>query len=217
MLIRFKKSFAPVNEIPVARCCTVWTDRSDSREYLLVGDQMLWFGTLLPNSLINPNQIRSHGIMVNDDPFDLTRRLGIESDDAFIPFDTTGTVVYFETRAPNDWEKTHLPVMLLTGEEWDPSQDLLFPEKQSRESIEMRNIRSLTSEVTHRVTAQAEQYEDDILLSKISCVYDSREFCARLISSVNIATTYRNDIDKWNEQRNSSSIISNERHSEVTP
>jgi hypothetical protein len=39
-------SYQPVQEIPVARCCTVWTDYlTDSMEnYLLVEDQMLWFG-----------------------------------------------------------------------------------------------------------------------------------------------------------------------------
>jgi hypothetical protein len=59
-----------VQEIAVARCCTIWTDQNTSMEYLLVADQMLWFGTLLPNSLINPNQICAYGILVNDDPFD---------------------------------------------------------------------------------------------------------------------------------------------------
>jgi hypothetical protein len=32
-------SYSPIQEIPVARCCTVWTDQTDSMEYLLVGDQ----------------------------------------------------------------------------------------------------------------------------------------------------------------------------------
>jgi hypothetical protein len=51
---------------------TVWTDKTDSVEYLLVRDQMLWFGTLvMPNSLINPNQLRANGITVNDDPYDM--------------------------------------------------------------------------------------------------------------------------------------------------
>jgi hypothetical protein len=39
-------------------------------EYLLVGDQMLWFGTLLPSSLINPNQLWAYGLPFNDNPFD---------------------------------------------------------------------------------------------------------------------------------------------------
>ena len=92
----FLASYQPVQEIPVARCCTVWTDKTDSLEYLLIGDQMLWFGTLMPNSLINPNQLRANGISVNDDPFDTSRLFGIASDEAFIPFYATGTVVRFE-------------------------------------------------------------------------------------------------------------------------
>ena len=48
----------PVKEIPpVPRSCTVWTSLDTGQEYLLVGDQMLWFGTQLDHSLINPNQI----------------------------------------------------------------------------------------------------------------------------------------------------------------
>ena len=109
-------------------------------EYLLVGDQMLWFGTLLPNSLINPNQLRAYGLEVNDDPFDLTCMFGINSDHAFIPFDTTGTVVHFESRVPTEWEKTHLPIILITSETWNPTEEVLCPERQSHESIEMRTI-----------------------------------------------------------------------------
>jgi hypothetical protein len=137
----FLESYQPISEIPVARCCTVWTDQHDSMEYLLVGDQMFWFGTLLPNSLINPNQIRSYGHAVNDDPFDLLRAFGIDSDNTFIPFDTTGTVIHFELRVPTEWEKTHLSIILITGGQWNPSEETLCPERHSRESIEMRTIK----------------------------------------------------------------------------
>jgi hypothetical protein len=62
---------------------------------------MIWFGTLLPNSL------RAYGIRVsNDDPFDTSWTIGIDSDHAFIPFDTTGTVVHLESRVPTEWKKT---------------------------------------------------------------------------------------------------------------
>jgi hypothetical protein len=141
----FLASYQPVQEIPVARCSTVWTDQTDSTEYLLVGDQMLWFGTLLPNSLINPNQMRAYGLKVYDDPFDISRPFGIDSDRAFIPFDTTGTVVHFKSRVLTEWEKAHLPIILLTSEDWNPSREVLRDEYQSRESREMRTIHSLTS------------------------------------------------------------------------
>jgi hypothetical protein len=110
-------------------------------EYLLVGDQMLWFGTLLPNSLINLNQLRAYGLDVKDDPFDSTREFGIDSDHAFIPFDTTGTIVHFESpRVPMEWEKTHLPIILITSKVWNPTEEGLRREKQSCKNMEMRTI-----------------------------------------------------------------------------
>ena len=42
----FLNTYTPVKEIPVARCCNVWTD-DEGKEYLLAGDKMLWFGTAL--------------------------------------------------------------------------------------------------------------------------------------------------------------------------
>jgi hypothetical protein len=223
----FLNSYQPMNEIPVARCCTVWTDQTTSTEYLLVGDQMLWFGTLLPNSLLNPNQLRAYGLDVNDNPFDTNADFGIISDEVFIPFDTTGTVVHFDSRVPTEWERTHLPIITLTGEEWNPAEEVLRPGRRSREDIEMRTIRSLTSGMTRRqinytvskeAKAETERYgETEIELGKISNVYNTKDFCDCLVSAVNIATTYRDDIDQWNEERKVRSIITNERHSKATP
>jgi hypothetical protein len=70
---------------------------------------MLRFRTQLPHSLINPNELCASGIHVNDDPFDSTRNFGINSEQAFIPFDTTGTVVHLYAYTDRR-EKTHLPV-----------------------------------------------------------------------------------------------------------
>ena len=64
----FLNAYASVQDILVARCCTVWTD-DEGKEYVLVGDEMLWFGTSLENLMIIPNQICAYGLSVNDDPF----------------------------------------------------------------------------------------------------------------------------------------------------
>ena len=61
------------------------------------------------------------------------------------------------------------------------------------------------------------QGETDITLGQISEVYDTWNFCERLISTVNIAMAYCKDLDTWEEQRRVSGIISNDRHSAVTP
>jgi hypothetical protein len=183
---------------------------------------MLWFGENLKHSLINPNQIRANGIPVYDDPFDHSNAFGVASDTVFIPFDTTGTIVHFESRVPNDWEAKHLPVILLTGETWNPSDEVMRHGNRSKEFMEMRTIRSLTSGVSkraiHSMTTHLEhQGETDITLGQISEVYDTRNFCERLISTVNIAMAYRKDLDTWEEQRRVSGVISNDRHSAVTP
>ena len=73
----FLNTYAPVQEIPVARCCTVCT-YDQGKDYLLVGDEMLWFGTALKNLLINPNQIRAYGLSINDDHFN-ANELGINA------------------------------------------------------------------------------------------------------------------------------------------
>ena len=113
----------------------------------------------------------------------------------FIPFDNTRTIIHFHSRVPNDWERKHLPVILITGDTWNPTEEVMQYEKHSREAAEMRMIHSLTSGSDRRqiwsVSAHLKPYEQDITpLSNISTVYDSQCFCECLVSAVNIATTY---------------------------
>jgi hypothetical protein len=97
----------------------VWMSPNTGHEFLLVGDQMLWFGSQMGQSLINPNQIREYGIPMYYNPFSQSK-FGINCSDDFIPFYTTGTIVYFESRVPMDWETRNLPIIMLTGEDWHP-------------------------------------------------------------------------------------------------
>jgi hypothetical protein len=47
-------------------------------------------------------------------------QFGIDGNKTFIPFNTAGTIVHFNTHVPTDWETCNLPIIRLTGEEWDP-------------------------------------------------------------------------------------------------
>ena len=78
----FLSTYGPVQEIPIVRCCTVWTS-DEGKEYLLVGNEMLWFGNTLADSLINTNQLREYGLLVKDDPFN-ANEFGIDADEDFI-------------------------------------------------------------------------------------------------------------------------------------
>ena len=71
---------------------------------VLIVNEGLYYGKKLDHSLFNPNQLRSFGNPVWDNPFDKDRPLGIELSDVFIPFDTQGTKIQFKTRAPTKQE-----------------------------------------------------------------------------------------------------------------
>jgi hypothetical protein len=82
---------------------------------------------------------------VYNDPFSQSQ-FGINCNDDFIPFNTMGMIVYFETHVPTDWETCNLPIIMLTGEDWDPV-NVGLGNGQSREQAEMGMIWSLETGV----------------------------------------------------------------------
>ena len=88
-------------------------------------------------------------------------------------------------------------------------------------------IHSLTSNVSKRVICDMLRDQSNSRqvsfgqvkqeLTKISTVFDERTFCRRLIGAVNIATTFRDDIDGWEDERRVQRIITNEKHLKVGP
>ena len=97
----FLDSYKPVNKILVARVSAVWMDPNMSQEYLIVGDQILWLGTIMNHFLINSNWLRAFNSPMHDNPF-YTTVFGIEEDEAFIPFTSKGTVISFEAQVPTE-------------------------------------------------------------------------------------------------------------------
>jgi hypothetical protein len=82
----------------VAKCC---------------GSEVKWITYLL-------TKIKSMSMVYPcDNPFSQSQ-FGIDCNDDFIPFNTTGVIVYFKTCVPTDWETHNLPISMLTGEDWDP-------------------------------------------------------------------------------------------------
>ena len=90
----------------------------------MVVNEALYFGSALDHSLINPNQIRHYGIPVSDDPYDPHRELGIDHEELFVPFQTKGATVCFESRVPTTSELKHCTYIVLMDEaiEWDPKE-----------------------------------------------------------------------------------------------
>ena len=126
---------------------------------------------------------------------------------------------------PTEWETTHLPVILITADSWDPTTVDISAGKRSREDVEMRTICSLTSNMSKlAIISMLRDQSNSIQVcfgqveqepTKIATVFDERKFCRQLIGAVNIATTFRDDIDGWSDERRVQSIITNDRHSKI--
>jgi hypothetical protein len=154
------------------------------------------------------------------------QQFGIDGNEAFIPFNTMGMIVYFETHVPMDWETHNLPIIMLTGEEWDPV-NVGLGTGQSREQAEMRMIRSLESGVPkwkmaafkqRKLNSRMEQWgQVESELGKLSETLNKKTFCKRLIGSVNVGMAYRNDVDEVIKKLKESGVLMMDRHSKVGP
>ena len=113
-----------------------------------------------------------------------------DDDDVFIPFDTTGTIVSFESRVPTEFEMSNLPVIVITADQWDPGNVTLSKVSRTIEENEMRTICSLASGLSKKEMEA---------MSSADGYYRNAElqyFCDRMIASENIACATRNDVDK---------------------
>ena len=114
----------PSNTVPIVSGATAYTCPRTRVTYILVIHEALYFGTKLNHSLLNPNQIRMHGIPLWDNAFDPNHpELGINLGDLFIPFKAKGTKLLFSTRAPTEKELQECPHIHLTSRvPWEPSK-----------------------------------------------------------------------------------------------
>ena len=91
----YLSEYNSLNDIPICTAATA-VDLDSGETIILEFGQGLWFGERMEHSLINPNQCRSFGIRVCDDPTDGNRKLGMElSDDYVVPFTMRGTTCNF--------------------------------------------------------------------------------------------------------------------------
>ena len=107
----FIESYDSLNDVQICSAATAYDDPTTGATYILVFHQGLWFGPKLKHSLINPNQCRSFGISLCDDPFDPHRPLSIYDpiSEFTIPLTMNGTICFYKSRTPrpNEIQAVH--------------------------------------------------------------------------------------------------------------
>lgn len=213
--------------IPVAHAVTAYDNPETGETTLLVFYHGLWFGNKLRDSLINPNQCRSFGVDICDDPWDRSRGLHIRiPDEGFeIPLTYSQNVISFETRAPTEQEiETCYRVDMTSHVAWDPATiraPKLSQEEEARKRIIGKvNIDQAIVADEAGALLESDEPEFDRLLNDCSSVYSEKVLTQKLIAAVKVASEYSNSEELSSEEtddRKVSAVGSEKRHSRATP
>ncbi len=144
---------------------------------------------------------------MSDDPTDKTREFGIVGNDFRVPFEISGTTIFFKSRVPTRWEMEHCRIIKLTVDPpWNPTE------------VTIACMQTLTGETLEETTYRTIcAIDHSIPRCNVACachsdlsVYDTSHMIQRMISSVNVATAHR-------DEPSIAYVGAKDRHSRVTP
>ena len=69
----YNAEYEPLHNVPIVSAATAWDDEN-GMTWLLIINEGLFYGNKLDHSLLNPNQLRYHGVIYNDNPFDIKKK-----------------------------------------------------------------------------------------------------------------------------------------------
>ena len=213
----YDKAYKPIANVPIVSGATAWDDEFTGQTYILVFNESLFYGTKLDHSLLNPNQLRAHGIGVWDNPYDKMRPLEIETGlGANIPLSFKGTKLRFSSRVPTNRELETCPHIDMTSRrEWNPDTVILGKLTSSPDIkplvISVGKTISVNTPCS-RTTKHSRRYNligrDEYLLHTVEpTLVELRE---RLISAIDISPTRLDDIPARR------TFVSHDRHSSLT-
>ena len=170
-----EEEYEPIAEIPIATVATAYDCPDTGKVWVLIINEALYFGSKMTNTLLCPNQLRQHGIVIEDCPrqFDQSssHSIFVPSHNLRFPLSLEGIISGLTTRQPTDAELEDFSshIEMTSDEEWDPySRDYALAEEKLQKDDTQRISRNINA--AHII--EINTVEDDTLL------------LARLISAV---------------------------------
>jgi len=107
----YHSDYEPIQDVPIVKGATAYTDSETGKTYILVINEALYLGDTMSTSYLNPNQLRHHGLVVNDvpkhlsiNPDDDAHSIFIPAANLRIPLHLKGIISYIPIRYPSDDE-----------------------------------------------------------------------------------------------------------------
>ena len=60
----YREDYESIKNVPIVTAATAWQSERSGQVYILVFNEALWMGDMMESSLVNPNQLRHHGVRV---------------------------------------------------------------------------------------------------------------------------------------------------------
>ena len=137
----YSEDYKPVQGVPIVTAGTAWQSPFTGQTYILVFNEALHMPSL-PNTLINPNQLRYFGTWVQDNPV-LDSPLHLRTEDASfsMPLEMRGTTIFAVTQTPTEHELNTCPRIILSSpHQWNPST-VQFPQSSKSLEQEIQDLR----------------------------------------------------------------------------
>ena len=118
----YSPELGAIKNIPIVTGATAVDNPTTGETIILVVNEALWYGNCLDHSLLNPNQLRHYGCVVNDNPYDHENSLSIAfGSNVLLDLTTKGTLIYGVSRTPTSYEIEHCPHHIITSDNiWNP-------------------------------------------------------------------------------------------------
>jgi len=184
----YTDSYEPIKDVPVVQGATGYTNPKTGQTYILIFNEALWMGDHMDHSLLNPNQLRHFGTIVQDNPYDPTQtHIANEDRTCVIPLSSFGTTLGFETFAPTDNDLQQFEHTILTSQlPWDP-QHVTFPEPSHLVEAEVARVSAMSPSFSEKFQAQRLIYQVQV---HETMLYDHNKTLAdRLMAQVVVDDT----------------------------
>ena len=211
----YRDDYESIKNVPIVNAATAWQSSITGQTYILVFNEAIWMGDHLDHTLINPNQLRSFGTKVQDDPTSAFPLSIISEDNEFcMELTMNGTIVTANTHSPSANELQDNPHIHLSSPRlWDP-KNIKFPKcHRTLEEVFGRGVRQLSSIATME-SAQEESESNIFDLNQIQ----------RKISSMKMKPVLEESLIRDKSINSGTSdtpslptFESSDRHTDVTP
>jgi hypothetical protein len=160
----FSPSLQTLENISIVKAAVAYDDPQTGETFIIIINQALYFGEHLPHILLNPNQLRAHGTIVDDAPKHLTNGTSSHSihfpeDKLRIPLKLHGIISYFSIRTPTKQEIDTCHTIVMTSEhiEWNP-YSTHFEEQENHYDTTNTKDRNIAS-----INVESDDYSDTLM------------------------------------------------------